>query len=98
MLSQRRGGVERAERRIRLHLPYLLGVVGEMIGVREKDIRHKLPRIVHVQLTRTCGLVWEVPGQLRANGARPAAQRELQARAPREKSIDSNAAANGSAI
>jgi hypothetical protein len=51
MLSQSRGRLEGTERRIRLHLPHLLGVVREMIRMCQQDIRHKLPQRVHLANT-----------------------------------------------
>ena len=47
MFPQSGGRIEGPERWVRLHLPNLLGVIEEMIGVRQKDIRHKLPHILH---------------------------------------------------
>jgi hypothetical protein len=39
--------VDSPQRRVRLHLSYLLRVVRRLIGVRQKNIGHKLPQVVH---------------------------------------------------
>src|SRR3984957_16748625 len=101
LLSERSGGVESPKRRIRLHLPYLLGVVRQMIRVRQKYICHGfLDRFTNTPLRGTnmhSRVVWEVPGRLRAIGERRTAQRLLPAKVPRGKSIDSKTAASVSA-
>ena len=63
MRAQYGCGIERAQRRVRLHLPDLLRVVGKMIRMSEQNICHGSPQL-HVA-TVVSGAV----GQSRANGA-----------------------------
>jgi hypothetical protein len=68
-----------------------------LIGVRQEDIATSYLKSFIIANTRLRA-VWEVPGQLPASGAKQTAQRQPQAKAPREKNNDLNSAANGWAL
>ncbi len=67
-LTQGSCGIERTQRRVRLHLPHLLDVIREMVRMCQKDICHRAPSDLN-DVSTHWRTPWEVLGRLRATDA-----------------------------